>query len=70
MAVGKIKKLVQEKGFGFIQVEGGSDVFFHCSTVTDGVFQELAIGQQVEFTHDQSTKSGERGPRAATVKPI
>lgn len=69
MAVGKIKKIVEDKGFGFIQVDGGRDVFFHCSTVSDGAFTELSVGQQVEFTVDQSSTASDRGPRAASVAP-
>lgn len=69
MAVGTIKKIVQDKGFGFIQVDGGRDVFFHCSIMPDGAFKDLSVGQQVEFTLDASSSTGDRGPRAASVIP-
>jgi CspA family cold shock protein len=62
MPQGKIKKLVADKGFGFIQTEG-DDVFFHCSVVTDGAFDQLHEGQQVEFTIGR----GPKGPRAENV---
>ena len=38
MALGKIKKLVHDKGFGFIQTESGQDIFFHHSTVANQGF--------------------------------
>lgn len=69
MAVGKIKKLVQDKGFGFIQTEGGQDVFFHHSTVADQGFDTLAEGQQVEYTVDDASSPKGKGPRAASVVP-
>jgi cold shock CspA family protein len=52
MPAGKIKKLVQDKGFGFIQTDNGEDVFFHHSIVADMGFDEalfsgLAINRSV-----------------------
>jgi len=71
MPIGKIKKLVTDKGFGFIQPEDGADVFFHHTTVDDQQFDDLTEGQQVEFTLDQGGGGGKsKGPRAATVKPL
>ncbi len=69
MAVGKIKKLVRDKGFGFIQSEGSQDIFFHHSTVADQGFDNLNEGQQVEYAVD-SGSSGGKGPRASSVKPM
>lgn len=69
MPTGKIKKIVLEKGYGFIQPDSGRDVFFHHSTVADGQFENLTEGQSVEFTVDESS-SRDKGPRAATVKPL
>ena len=62
MPQGVIKKLVSEKGFGFIQAEKG-DLFFHHSAVQDGGFDTLREGQEVEYTEGQ----GPKGPRAETV---
>lgn len=72
MPIGKIKKLVAEKGFGFIQPDDGPDVFFHHTTVADQQFDDLTEGQRVEFTIDQGGGGGgkSKGPRAATVKPM
>ncbi len=69
MAVGKIKKLVQEKGFGFIQTDRGEDVFFHHSTVADHGFDNLTEGQSVEYTVEQGQSQKGKGPRAASVAP-
>ena len=68
MPSGKIKKLVQDKGFGFIQTDGGQDVFFHHSTVQDRGFDDLTEGQRVEYTVEDGGSSG-KGPRAASVVP-
>jgi CspA family cold shock protein len=71
MPNGTIKKLVQDKGFGFIQTADGTDVFFHHSTVADQQFDNLTEGQKVEYTVEQGggTPKG-KGPRAASVKPL
>ena len=50
MSVGKIKSLVRDRGFGFIQMEDGSkDVFFHQTAVVGGDMDSLSEGQAVEF---------------------
>lgn len=64
MPQGTIKKLVTDKGFGFID-SGGRDLFFHLSSVEGQRFEELYEGQTVEYTEGQS----EKGPRAESVKP-
>ena len=64
MPQGKIKKLT-EKGFGFIQGDGG-DVFFHHSAVVDGDYDSLQEGQNVEYTEG----TGQKGPRAEDVRVI
>lgn len=65
MAEGTIKKLT-EKGFGFIDTGGGSDIFFHMSNLEDVRFEELQEGQQVSFNEGQ----GPKGPRAENVRVI
>lgn len=70
MPVGKIKKLVQDKGFGFIQVDGGPDVFFHHSVVGDHGFDQLSVGQMVEYSLDGSASGSGKGPRASSVSPL
>lgn len=61
---GKIKKLT-DKGFGFIESAEG-DIFFHHSSVTNGSYDELQEGMEVEF----ETGSGPKGPRAENVQII
>jgi CspA family cold shock protein len=63
---GTIKKIVREKGFGFIVPDDGSDdVFFHRSRLAPKVvFEDLREGDEVEF---QVTR-GETGPQAANLK--
>jgi CspA family cold shock protein len=69
MPVGKIKKLVQEKGFGFISAQEGEDVFFHHSAVSDRQFENLSVGQPVEFQVDAAPGPKGKGPRATKVSP-
>ncbi len=65
MAEGSIKRLA-EKGFGFIGTATGQDLFFH-STALEGVsFEELRVGQRVEFTESE----GAKGPRAEAVRLV
>jgi len=65
MAEGVIKKLVSDKGFGFIASDG-SELFFHHSAVEGGAFESLQEGQTVEFTEG----SGPKGPRAESVRVV
>ena len=67
MPQGTIKKLIADKGFGFIsQIGGGGDVFFHHSSLVDATIDQLSEGQTVEFEIAQSDK----GPRAENVRPV
>lgn len=70
MAAGTIKKLVNDKGFGFIQTGDGGDIFFHHSTVQNAQFDQLTEGQQVEYTVEQGQGQKGKGPRAATVTAV
>ena len=70
MASGTIKKLVSDKGFGFIQTGDGTDIFFHHSTVQNSQFDNLTEGQQVEYTVEQGGGQKGKGPRAASVTPV
>ncbi len=65
---GVIKKLVADRGFGFIAADRG-DVFFHHSAVVQGQFDDLKEGQRVEYELDE-TRRTDRGPRASSVKPL
>ncbi|MGD8188825.1 cold-shock protein [Brevibacillus ginsengisoli] len=66
MQQGTVKWFNAEKGFGFIQVEGGEDVFVHYSAIQTQGFKSLDEGQKVEFEIVQ----GSRGPQAANVQKI
>jgi CspA family cold shock protein len=65
MSEGTIKKLVSDKGFGFIEGERG-DLFFHHSSVEGTTFEELREGQRVSYTEGR----GPKGPRAESVSLI
>lgn len=61
---GWIKKVMREKGFGFIRDDQDNEYFFHRSSVDKGGFDRLTEGQMVSFEVESSSK----GPRAAMVK--
>ncbi|MDO3678409.1 cold-shock protein [Paenibacillus ehimensis] len=63
---GTVKWFNAEKGYGFIQVEGGDDVFVHFSAIQGEGFKTLEEGQAVEFEIVQ----GNRGPQAANVHKL
>ena len=65
MPEGAIKKLVSDKGFGFIEGERG-DVFFHHSALVGARIEELREGQRVQY----EVGNGPKGPRAENVEPI
>ncbi len=65
MAEGTIKKLTN-KGFGFISVQGGKELFFHSSGLEGVQYEDLHEGQKVSFVE----RPGPKGPRAEQVKPI
>ncbi len=69
MPQGTIKKIVADRGFGFISGEKG-ELFFHHSSVVETSFDNLQEGQVVEYEIDQESDRGRgKGPRASSVKP-
>ncbi len=64
MPSGTIKRLVRDRGFGFIRDDGGQEWFFHRSAVAQGAFDTLAEGQRVSFDEESSAK----GPRAGNIR--
>jgi cold shock protein len=64
MEKGKVKWFNGEKGFGFIEREGGEDVFVHFSAIQGEGYKTLEEGQQVTFDVEQ----GQRGLQASNVQ--
>ena len=64
MEQGKVKWFNAKKGFGFIEREGGEDVFVHFSAIQGDGFKSLDEGQSVTFEVEQ----GQRGPQASNVQ--
>ena len=60
---GKVKWFNAEKGFGFIEISEGNDVFVHFSAIQGEGFKTLEEGQSVKF----DVVEGDRGPQAANV---
>lgn len=66
MHTGKIKKLIRDRGFGFISDTDGRELFFHQSSIMDATFDALNEDQDVEFEIEKSPK----GPRAVNVRIV
>lgn len=66
MNYGTVKFFNDEKGFGFIAVENGEDIFVHFSNIEGTGRRSLATGQEVEFEIGQ----GQKGLEAKNVKPV
>ncbi|AGA91992.1 cold shock protein [Thioflavicoccus mobilis 8321] len=66
LVTGTVKWFNDEKGFGFIEREGGKDVFVHYSAINGGGRRTLAEGQQVTMVVTQ----GPKGPQAENVTPL
>jgi len=66
MTKGRVKWFSDQKGFGFIQQDGGPDVFCHFSSILAEGFKTLKEGQAVEFEVVHSDK----GPRASNVMTV
>ena len=63
---GTIKKIIQERGFGFINAENGKEIFFHSSSLEGTSIESLEEGASVEF----NVEEGPKGPKAANVKVV
>jgi cold shock protein len=67
MATGTVKWFNADKGFGFIEQDGGgADVFVHFSAIASSGYRELMEGQKVQF----EIKQGQKGPQADNVSVI
>jgi CspA family cold shock protein len=65
---GTIKRLVRDRGFGFVSTANGKEVFLHASMLPQGVFDTLQEGQAVAF--DIENDPGGRGERAVNVEVL
>jgi CspA family cold shock protein len=63
---GTVKWFNERKGFGFIELEGGDDVFVHYREIRGDGFKTLNEGQRVEFT----LTTRDKGPAAEDVSPV
>ncbi len=66
MSEGKVKWFNESKGFGFIEQEGGKDLFVHHSAIQGEGFKSLAEGDRVSFDVTQ----GAKGPAAENVRKL
>ncbi len=66
MARGRVKWFNAQKGYGFIEVEEGTDVFVHYSSIQMSGFRTLQEGQAVQF----DLQYGDKGPNAKNVMPL
>ncbi len=66
MAQGTVKWFNGEKGYGFIAVDGGADVFVHYSSIEMDGYRSLEEGQRVEF----EISEGQKGPQADAVRAV
>ena len=66
MATGRVKWFNDSKGFGFIEQDGGEDVFVHFSAIKGEGFKSLSEGDSVEFDIVQ----GQKGLQAANVSKV
>ena len=66
MSRGKVKWFHDAKGYGFIELEDGKDVFVQYSAINIEGYKTLAEGQEVEF----ELTDGDKGPRAANVTRV
>jgi len=64
MHTGKIKRIIGDRGFGFISDTDGREVFVHQSSLIDVKFSDLSEGQEVEFEVEKTDK----GPSAVNVR--
>ncbi len=66
VAEGRVKWFNEQKGYGFIEVNGGPDIFVHFSAIEGQGFKTLSEGQEVMF----EIEKGQKGPQAVNVKKV
>ena len=65
---GTIVRMIRDRGFGFVRIEDGSEIFFHHSSLERGVFDTLQEGQELEFDIENDVRG--RGQRATNVQIV
>ncbi len=60
---GRVVRLFEDEGYGFLETADGREVYFHENSVLDGAFHRLSVGMEVRFAEEP----GEKGPQASTV---
>jgi CspA family cold shock protein len=66
LAQGRVKWFNEKKGYGFIEQEGGGDIFVHYSAIQGDGFKTLGEGQEVTF----DVTNGPKGPQAVNVMKL
>jgi CspA family cold shock protein len=66
MSQGTVKWFNEKRGYGFIEKDGGGDIFVHYSAIQAGGFRTLREGQRVTF----DVSEGDKGQAAVNVKPL
>lgn len=66
MQNGKVKWFSNEKGYGFLEIENGEDIFIHFTAIQGDGYKSLDEGQSVTF----EVVEGNRGPQATNVKKL
>ncbi len=66
MVEGRVKWFNDQKGYGFIEVDGGHDIFVHHSAIEGEGFKSLAEGDRVSFEEEK----GSKGPNAVNVRKL
>jgi len=67
-SIGRIIRVFAERDYGFLETEGGDEVYVHRNAVVGGGFDKLKIGDRVRYVVDP--EDGEKGPQASTVVPL
>ena len=63
---GRVIKLFEDEGYGFLETEDGREIYFHENAVQEGDYEDLEVGTEVRYAEAQ----GDEGPQASTVVPL
>ncbi len=68
MSSGRIKKVIEDRGYGFIRADDGREIFFHMTELHDVDIKDLKEGDQMEFDVEKDPRG--RGPKAVHVRRV